>query len=193
MGFFDKLFGKETDSDLSHGPATAVNQVAAETVLLMSTDPRARLDAVNALGMTNASRVVPTLAKTLREDETERIRGMCAGYLGSIKGDLAETALLEVTGDPSPYVRRRAIEGLFRIGSGRGLEAVRAALDDSDPIVKAKAQLFTTKMASPIEDMHCPHLTRFAMCDMPGCEFNECDWETESRGRYKKCPRFKED
>ncbi len=192
MGFFDKLFKKEEGSDFSHGPATAVNQVAAETVLLMSNDPRARLDAVNALGMTNTSRVVPTLAKTLREDETERIRGMCAGYLGSIKGEQAEAALLEVTGDPSPYVRRRAIEGLFRIGSGRGLEVVRAALDDSDPVVKAKAQLFTEKMGSPIEDTQCPYLMKFGMCDMPGCEFNECDWEVENRGRYKKCPRFKE-
>jgi HEAT repeat protein len=193
MGFFDKLFRKEESSDFSHGSATAVNQVAAETVLLMSTDPRARLDAVNALGMTNTPRVVPTLAKTLREDETERIRGMCAGYLGSIKGDEAETALLEVTGDPSPYVRRRAIEGLFRIGSERGLEAIRVALDDGDPVVRAKADLFTTKMASPIEDTNCPYLTRFGMCDMPGCEFNECDWETENRGRHKKCPSFKED
>ena len=193
MGFFDRLFRKEEDSDFSQSSMPAVNQVAAETVLLMSTDPRARLDAVNALGLTNSPRVVPTLAKTLREDETERIRGMCAGYLGSIKGDQTEEALLEVTGDPSPYVRRRAIEGLFRIGSERSLEAVRAALGDSDPIVKAKAQLFTEKMASPIKDRHCPHLTKFGMCDMPSCEFNECDWETENRGRYKKCPRFKED
>ena len=193
MGFFDKLFRKEEGSDSSHPSATAVNQVAAETVLLMSTDPRARLDAVNALGMTNSRRVVPTLAKTLREDETERIRGMCAGYLGSIKGDEAEAALLEVTGDPSPYVRRRAIEGLFRIGGERGLEAVKVALDDGDPVVKAKAELFTKKIASPIENVYCPHLTRFGMCDMTGCEFNECDWETENRGRYKKCPRFKED
>lgn len=192
MGFFDKLFRKEGGSDFSQSSMPAVNQVAAETVLLMSTDPRARLDAINALGMTNSPRVIPTLAKTLREDETERIRGMCAGYLGSIKGDQAEVALLEVTGDPSPYVRRRAIEGLFRIGSERGLEAVRAALGDGDPIVKAKAELFTAKMASPIEGMHCPHLTKFGMCDMPDCEFNECDWETENRGRYKKCPRFKE-
>jgi HEAT repeat protein len=191
MSFFDKLFRKEDDADSSHGPATAVNQVAAETVLLMSTDPRARLDAVNALGMANTPRVVPALIKTLREDETERIRGMCAGYLGSIKGTEAEAALLEVTGDPSPFVRRRAIEGLFRIGSERGLEAVRAALDDEDPVVKAKAQLFTERIASPIENTNCPHLTRFGMCDMPGCEFNECDWETEGKGRYKKCPRYK--
>ncbi|MCK4349415.1 MAG: HEAT repeat domain-containing protein [Candidatus Krumholzibacteria bacterium] len=193
MGFFDKLFRKEERSDFSQSSMPAVNQVAAETVLLMSTDTRARLDAVNALGMTNSPRVVPTLAKTLREDKTERIRSMCVGYLGSIKGDQAEVALLEVTGDPSPYVRRRVIEGLFRIGSERGLEAVRAALDDGDPIVKAKAKLFTAKMASPIEDMNCPHLTKFGMCEMPGCEFNECDWETENKGRYKKCPRFKKD
>ncbi len=193
MGFFEKLFRKEEDSEFSRGSATAVNQVAAETVLLMSTDPRARLDAVNALGLTNSSRIVPTLAKTLKEDETERIRGMCAGYLGSIKGDQAEAALLEITGDPSPYVRRRAIEGLFRMGSERGLEAVRTALDDSDPVVKAKANLFMTKIQSPIEETNCPYLTKFGMCDMPGCEFNECDWETENRGRHKKCPRFKED
>jgi hypothetical protein len=85
------------------------------------------------------------------------------------------------------------IEGLFRIGSDRGLEAVRAALDDGDPVVKAKAERFATKIQSPLAETHCPCLTKYAMCDLPGCEFNECDWEAAHKGRYKKCPCFRED
>ena len=191
MSFFDKLFRKDGLEDES--PATpAVNQIAAETILMMSTEPRARLDAVNALGMSNSQRVVPTLIKTLKEDTTERIRGMSAGYLGSIKGDAAETALLDTVNDPSPYVRRKAMEALFRIGSDAGLKAVEAALDDGDPVVKAKAELFKAKMESPIEDPSCPHLTRFGMCDKPGCEFNECEWEATGKGGYKKCSSYKQ-
>jgi len=191
MSFFDKLFRKDDFEDDSPS-MLAVNQVAAETILMMSTDPRARLDAVNALGMSNSQRVVPTLVKTLKEDATERIRGMSAGYLGSIKGETAEAALLEVVNDPSPYVRRKAIEALFRIGSDAGLRAVEAALDDGDPVVKAKAQLFKNKMASPIAEPRCPHLTRYGMCDKPGCEFNECEWEAAGKGGHKKCGSFRE-
>jgi HEAT repeat protein len=191
MGFFEKLFHRGI-LDGSSPAIAAVNQVAAETVLLMSTDPRARLDAVNALGMSNSPRVVPTLAKTLREGKTERIRGMCAGYLGSIKGEQAQEALLEATSDSSPYIRRKAIEALFRIGSDRGLRAVEAALDDGDPVVKAKAQLFKAKMESPIAAPCCPHLTKYGMCDKPGCEFNECEWEAAGKSKYKKCEAFKE-
>jgi HEAT repeat protein len=187
MSFFDKLFRR----DDRNGTSSAVNQVAAETVLLMSTDPRARLDAVNALGMSNSQRVVPALVKTLKEDKTERIRGMSADYLGSIKGEKAEEALLEVTNDPSPYIRRKAIEALFRIGSDAGLRAVEAALDDGDPVVRAKANIFKTKMESPIEEPSCPHLTKYGMCDKPGCEFNECEWEAAGRGNHKKCESFK--
>ena len=191
MSFFDKLFRKDQlDGESLATPA--VNQIAAETILMMSTDPRARLDAVNALGMSNSQRVVPTLIKTLKEDTTERIRGMSVGYLGRIKGDAAETALLEVTNDPSPYIRRKTIEALFRIGSDTGLRAVEAALGDGDPVVKAKAELFKTKMESPIEGPCCSHLTRYGMCDRPGCEFNECEWEAMGKGSYKKCRSFKD-
>lgn len=186
MGFLDKLFRKG-DEEGESSSMLAVNQVAAETVLMMSTDPRARLDAVNALGMSNSQRVVPTLARTLREDPTERIRGMSAGYLGSIKGAEAEAALLEVVHDPSPFIRRKAIEALFRIGNEKGLRAVEAALDDGDPVVKARAQLFKAKMESPIAEPRCPHLTRHGMCDMPGSEFNECEWEAAGKGNHKKC------
>jgi HEAT repeat protein len=191
MSFFDKLFRRD---DLEDGsPSTpAVNQIAAETILLMSTDPRARLDAVNALGMSNSQRVVPTLIKTLQEDRTERVRGMSAGYLGSIKGDEAEAALMETMNDSSPYIRRKSIEALFRIGSDAGLRAVEAALSDGDPVVKAKAELFKAKMESPIEEPSCPHLTKYGMCDKPGCEFNECEWEAAGKGSYKKCRAFKE-
>jgi hypothetical protein len=191
MSFFDKLFRKD-GQDGESPSMLAVNQVAAETILMMSTDPRARLDAVNALGMSNSQRVVPTLVKTLKEDATERIRGMSAGYLGSIKGEKAEEALLEVVNDPSPYIRRKAIEALFRIGSDAGLRAVRAAIDDGDPVVKAKAQLFKAKIESPIAEPCCPHLTKYGMCDTPGCEFNECEWETAGKGNHKRCSAFKE-
>ena len=191
MSLFDKLFRKE-DQEPGSFSTPAVNQVAAETILMMSTDPRARLDAVNALGMSNSQRVVPTLIKTLKEDATERIRGMSIGYLGSIKGDQAEAALLEAARDHSPYVRRKAVEALFRIGSEAGLKAVEAAIEDGDPVVKAKAELFREKMKSPIESPKCPHLTRYGMCDKPGCEFNECEWEALERGNYKKCGTFKE-
>lgn len=191
MSFFDKLFRRD-DLDGESLATPAVNQIAAETILMMSTDPRARLDAVNALGMSNSQRVVPTLIKTLKEDKTERIRGMSAGYLGSIKGDAAEAALLETVNDPSPYIRRKAIEALFRIGSDAGLRAVEAALDDGDPVVKARVELFKAKMESPIADPSCPHLNRYGMCDKPGCEFNECEWEAMGKGNYKKCGAFKE-
>lgn len=191
MSFFDKLFRKDAQDDESPS-MPAVNQVAAETILMMSTDPRARLDAVNALGMSNSQRVVPTLIKTLKEDGTERIRGMSAGYLGSIKGEKAEAALLEVVNDPSPYIRRKTIEALFRIGGNAGLRAVKAALSDGDPVVKAKAELFKAKMESPIAEPCCPHLTRYGICDKPGCEFNECEWEAAGKGKYKKCAAFKE-
>jgi len=147
---------------------------------------------VNALGMSNSQRVVPTLIKTLKEDHTERARGMSAGYLGSIKGEKAEAALLEAVNDPSPYIRRKTIEALFRIGSDTGLRAVEAALGDGDPVVKAKAELFKAKIESPIGEPCCPHLTRYGMCDKPGCEFNECDWEAAGKGNYKKCTDFKE-
>ena len=190
MSFFDKLFRK--DEMEGGSPSTpAVNQIAAETILMMSTDPRARLDAVNALGMSNSRRVVPTLIKTLKEDATERVRGMSAGYLGSIKGEKAEAALLETVNDPSPYIRRKAIEALFRIGGDAVLRAVEAALSDGDPVVKAKAELFKTKMESPIEGPSCPHLTKYGMCDKPGCEFNECEWEAAGKSNHKKCPAFK--
>jgi hypothetical protein len=191
MSFFDKLFRRD-DSEGESPSMPAVNQVAAETVLMMSTDPRARLDAVNALGMSNSPRVVPTLVKTLKEDKTERVRGMSAGYLGSIKGEIAETALLEAANDPSPYIRRKTIEALFRIGSDAGLRTVEAALGDGDPVVRAKAELFKTKMESPIDEPCCPHLTRYGMCDKPGCEFNECEWETLGKGHHKRCSAFKE-
>ena len=187
MNLFDKLFRKNNRDDL----ASTVNQVAAETVLMMSTDLRARLDAVNALGMSNSPRVVPALARTLREDKTERIRGISAGYLGSIKGEQAEAALLETTGDPSPYIRGKVIEALFRIGSDAGLKAVEAALDDGDPVVKAKAELFKSKMESPIENPRCPRLTKYGMCDKPGYQFNECEWEAAGKGNHKKCASFK--
>jgi HEAT repeat protein len=188
MSFFDKLFRKDDRDDSS----SAVNQVAAETVLMMSTDLRARLDAVNALGMSNSQRVVPALAKTLREDKIDRIRGMSAGYLGSIKGEQAEAALLEAAGDPSPYIRGKAIEALFRIGSDAGLRAVEAALGDGDPVVKSKAELFKSKMESPIEEPCCPHLTKYGMCDKPGCQFDECEWEAVGKGNHKKCDSFKQ-
>jgi len=191
MSFFDKLFRKDTEYGESPS-MPAVNQVAAETILMMSTDPRARLDAVNSLGLSNSPRVVPTLIKTLKQDKTERIRGMSAGYLGSIKGEAAEAALLDVVNDPSPYIRRKSIEALFRIGSDAGLRAVEAALSDGDPVVKAKAELFKAKIESPIEEPCCPHLTKYGMCDKPGCEFNECEWEATGKGNHKKCSAFKE-
>jgi hypothetical protein len=191
MSFFDKLFRKDAEDGESPS-MPAVNQVAAETILMMSTDPRARLDAVNSLGLSNSPRVVPTLIKTLKQDKTERVRGMSAGYLGSIKGEAAEAALLETTNDPSPYIRRKSIEALFRIGSDAGLRAVEAAISDGDPVVKAKAEHFKTKMASPIEEPCCPHLTKYGMCDKPGCEFNECEWEATGKGNYKRCGAFKE-
>ncbi|MBL7182903.1 MAG: HEAT repeat domain-containing protein [Anaerolineae bacterium] len=167
------------------------SQAAAEEVLHTSPDSHARLDAAIALGMTNSVQVVPALAKALLSDKSKYVRADCAGYLGSIKGDKAEEALLQAMGDPDPYVRKKVVEALFRLGTEEARKAIENALKDADPEVRAEAERYASKAVKRIQKRLCPFLSEFGMCEPPGVsDLHECFWETQGRG-YIDCFVYK--
>jgi HEAT repeat protein len=197
MGFISKLFGinpnKGQVAVLSDKHVVVVttsfpSQAAAEEVLATSTDSEARLEAVTALGKTNSPQVVPRLAKALLSDQDKYVRSACAGYLGSIKGAEAEECLLQAMADPDPYVRKKIVEGLFRLETERARKAIEGALKDADSEVRAEAERYTSKTTKKIEIRLCPFLSESGMCEPPGVsDLHECSWETQGRGHYDGC------
>jgi len=201
MGLLDRLFGKVSDKGkvtVSSEKNVVVvttsfpSQAAAEEVLATSTDSEARLDAATALGKTNSLQMVPALSKALVSDQDKYVRSSCAGYLGSIKGAEAEKSLLQAVADPEPYVRKKVVEALFRLGTDQARKAIDNALKDSDSEVRAEAEKYSSKTARKIQKRLCPFLSESGMCEPPGVsDLHECSWETQGQGHYNGCFVYK--
>lgn len=205
MSFWKKLFGSKEPAGTQPAAVTPKSdkhvvvvttsfpsQGAAEGVLATSTDSEARLDAATALGKTNSRQVVPSLAKALLSDQDKYVRCACAGYLGSIKGAEAEKSLLQAMVDPDPYVRKKIVEALFRLGSEQARKAIDGALRDADSEVRAEAEKYTSKTSKKIQNRLCPFLSESGMCEPPGVsDLHECSWETQGRGHYNGCFVYK--
>jgi len=205
MSFWKKLFGSKEPAPTRSAPATPKsdkhvvvvttsfpNQEAAEGVLATSTDSKARLEAATALGKTNAPQVVPSLAQALLSDKDKYVRGACAGYLGMIMGADAENSLLQAMSDRSPYVRKKVVEALFRLGTEQAGIAIDAAGKDANSEVRAEAKRYASKTTKKIQKRLCPFLSEFGMCEPPGVgDLYECSWETQGSGHYIGCFVYK--
>ena len=201
MGFLNRLFEKKPNK--VQGTATAdkhvvvvstsfPSQANAEGVLVTSADSEARLDAATALGKTNSPQVVPALAKALLSDQDKYVRSACAGYLGGIKGAEAEKYLIQALADSEPYVRKKIVEGLFRLGTEPARKAIENALKDTDSDVRAEAEKYASKTTKKIETRLCPLLSESGMCEPRGVsDLHECSWETQGRGHYNGCFVYK--
>ena len=201
MSFLDRLFGKKPDHRKTTAPpapevvsvrTSFPNQVTAEHLLATSDDSDARLDAVTVLGKTNSQLVVPALAKALLSDENKYVRSAAAGYLGGLKGAEAEKALLRAMVDPDPYVRKRIVEALFRLGTERARKAIDGALKDADQEVRAEAEKYAARKSRKIAKRLCPFLSESGICEPPGVSgAHECSWEVQGRGHYRDCLVYK--
>jgi HEAT repeat protein len=201
MGFLNRFFDKKpnkvqgtvtTNKNFVVVTTAFPSQANAEEVLATSADSEARLDAATALGKTNSPQVVPALGKALLSDQDKYVRSACAGYLGGIKGAEAERNLLQALGDSEPYVRKKVVEGLFRLGTEPARKAIESALKDADSDVRAEAEKYASKTTKKIETRLCPLLSESGMCEPRGVsDLHECSWETQGRGHYSGCFVYK--
>jgi HEAT repeat protein/beta-lactamase regulating signal transducer with metallopeptidase domain len=116
--------------------ATAVPQLIT---MLGDPDEWVRMAAARALGEVRDDRALTKLVATLADDDW-RVRELAVWALSEMKDARAVTALCSVLlSDTRVEVRRGAAEALGEIQSAAALPALRQALNDSEPGVKAKA------------------------------------------------------
>ena len=107
-----------------------------------SADPRARKDAIRALGQSIIIREIPAAIPPLIEalfDEDSEIRFLAAKSLRYAKDPRTTTPLNACLLDVSPDVRLEAVEGLRRRKDPRTLDPLVHALQDESPGVRRAA------------------------------------------------------
>lgn len=78
-------------------------------------DPNIRLEAVDTMGSFKDTRVLGVLTWILLNDPDENVRKEAADELGDIHHPYSLEVLSKALKDPSPIVRKEAIEGLKKI------------------------------------------------------------------------------
>lgn len=128
--------------------ACAMARIGAEGIPMLlgaledptTREPRAIILALGEAGK-EARSAVPAIQRRLLQEGDERVRAACAEVLGRLDADGSADTLVRALGDPSPFVRMRAAEGLGRGFDlyGSHLDALRSAMEDADPHVCSAA------------------------------------------------------
>lgn len=137
---------------LGSDPEPSVRAAAAEA-LAASSDPAPLLaagddDAIEvreaiayALGEIGKAAALPWLLATATEDSDDGVREAAVAALGAIGDDTSLPLLVDLSSAAPPKVRRRAVVALSAFESSDAIAAVRAALEDRNPMVKEVAEM----------------------------------------------------
>ena len=99
-----------------------------------------RAEAAKTLGDEGYRIAIDALVTALHEDEREEVRIAAARALAKLAGEEALVAFIKtLEEDESPLVRDAAIDGLATLGGSTALDAIRGALADPSPEIRAKA------------------------------------------------------
>jgi HEAT repeat protein len=99
-------------------------------------DVEARRNAVRAMGQFGDRSLLPTLEKALKDEDTVvRLLTLEALVKFSDK-EKVKAAARQLADDPSPLVRRTAIEAMITLGATSYLPKIVTLLDDSDDLVR---------------------------------------------------------
>ena len=116
---------------------------ALDLLLAATTDPEpVVLEAVaTALGEIGAPGGVPWLIEAAMGHSDRLVREAAVAALGAIGDERARPVLLDLVGNAPPQVRRRCVVALT-VFDGQDIEAaVRAALEDRNPMVREAAEM----------------------------------------------------
>jgi len=128
---------------LSLGTLKAAESQALLAEALSGGDDRIRFKAAQALGMIGSGEAVHLLLSRLDVEQDRMVRAEIVRAVGRSAGASAEGVLARVLGtDPQPLVRYNAALSLAALPSlgAEGMQALRAALHDSSPMVRRIAQ-----------------------------------------------------
>jgi hypothetical protein len=151
---------EEADASAYDSEARGFNAEASAEALLhlaSSENPRSRAAALEALAShaTEDWRARQALLDHVSDPELE-VRSVVIGVLGAFVDEWpgVEEAMMQAVVDPAVTVRHLALQTLSALATPRAGEAVRLALDDADPMMRAFARTLLRGPAehgSPVE------------------------------------------
>jgi HEAT repeat protein len=139
---------------------SAAGPIAFDTALEAAGDGSATVveAAATALGELEDPRAVEVLILLAEDHDDRMVREAAVAALGAIGEDRALPALLDLVTSAPPQIRRRCVAALTVFDDPRALDAVRAARNDRNPMVK-EAALMAVGYETPDETTDRPRMT----------------------------------
>jgi HEAT repeat protein len=111
--------------------------------------PRVREAVATACGETGDPATVPWLMDNAAHADDAQLREAAVAALGAIGDARAVPLLIRLAGEAPPQVRRRVIVALTAFDGDDVEAAVRAALDDRNPMVREAAEMVAGRPIDP--------------------------------------------
>lgn len=111
--------------------------------------------AATALGEIESPAAVEALMEVAGGDGDKLVREAAVAALGAIGDDRARTLLIELTGDAPPQIRRRAVVALTAFDGAEVEDALRAARNDRNPMVREVAEAIIGPEMPGLGDLTC--------------------------------------
>lgn len=142
LGDDDERVRAEAAEALGHVPAPSRQRAVAALLLVHEDESPIVIEAVaTAYGELEESTAVPWLRQMATGDGDSLVREAAVAALGAIGDDTAVPDLIALAGSGPPQVRRRSIVALSVFDGAEVEEAVRAGLEDRNPMVREAAEM----------------------------------------------------